>query len=165
MKKIFCAVLSAVLAVAVFAQVNITKVDKVKPTDEMFMEMAVTAAQKAIADGLKPAGAVVILNGAWRSTGLPVDGVTPEENAIAKSRRTKLNGGSIYTINQPTTAALNAIMASGADAVYFVNSADEVIAAGIYTAEDYDPAGIDESLTPVPTYQIIYAPATALIKK
>lgn len=164
MKKFLCAIAAIAISVASFAQVNITKVDKVQPTDEIFMEMAVTAAQKAVADGLKPAGAVVILNGAWRSTGLPADGVTPEENAIAKSRRTKLNGATIFTVNQPTTAALNAIMASEADAVYFVNASGDVIAAGIYTEADYDPAGLDESLTPVPTFQMTYAPAAALLK-
>lgn len=164
MKKIilFFAILAT--SVSSFAQVNITKVDKVKPNDEIFMEMAVTAAQKAKADGLKPGGAVVILNGAWRSTGLPMDGMTPEENAISKSRRSNLNNASIYTINQPTSAALNAIMASGADAIYFVNSAEDVIAAGIYTEEDYDASALDSNLTPTPTFQIIYAPASDIIK-
>ena len=164
MKKFLLSIALMAVSAAAFAQVNITKVDKVKPTDEIFMEMAVTAAQKAVADGLKPAGAVVILNGAWRSTGLPSEGTTPEENAIAKSRRNKLNGASIYTVNQPTTAALNAIMESGADAVYFVNSSDAVIVAGIYTDADYDPAGINSELTPVEVIQLDYAPAKALLK-
>lgn len=165
MKRIVLALAAVVMAVASFAQVKITTVDKVNPTDEIFMEMAVTAAQKAVSDGLKPAGAVVILNGAWRSTGLPADGVTPEENAIAKSRRTKLNGATIYTVNQPTTAALNAIMAAGADAVYFVNGANEVVAAGIYTADDYADDSLDTTLAPVPTYQMDYAPAAALLAR
>lgn len=165
MKKIVFAFMFLVLGLASFAQVNITKVDKIQPNDEIFMDMAVTAAQKAVADGLKPGGAVVILNGAWRATGLPVDGQTPEENAIAKSRRTKLNGATIYTINQPTSAALNAIMASGADAVYFVNSSNEVVAAGIFSSDDYNPESIDKTLTPVPTYQLNYTPASDLLKK
>ena len=33
------------------AQVNITLVDKVNPTDEMFIDMAVTAAQTSVDDG------------------------------------------------------------------------------------------------------------------
>lgn len=164
MKKFLFAIAACALSFSSFAQVNITKVDKVQPTDEIFMEMAVTAAQKAVADGQKPGGAVVILNGAWRSTGLPGNGTTPEENAIAKSRTTKLGGAKIYTVNQPTAAALNAIMAAGVDAVYFVNAANEVVAAGIFTDEDYNSEGIDATLTPVPTYQMNYAPASELLK-
>lgn len=164
MKKFLCAMAALAFTIASFAQVNITKVDKVKPTDEMFMEMAVTAAQKAVADGLKPGGAVVILNGAWRSTGLPAAGTTPEENAISKARTTKLGNAKIFTINQPTTAALNAIMAAGVEAVYFVNAADQVVAAGIFTEEDYDPAGLNGELAPVPTYQMDYAPAAKMLK-
>lgn len=164
MKKILTAIAVMALSISSFAQVNITKVDKVQPNDEIFMEMAVTAAQKAVADGQKPGGAVVILNGAWRATGLPGAGTTPEENAISKSRTTKLSGAKIYTINQPTTAALNAIMAAGVDAVYFVNAANEVVAAGIFTNEDYSPEALDQSLTPVATYQMNYAPAVDLIK-
>lgn len=164
MKRLLIFIAAMALGISVFAQVNITKIDKVKPNDEIFMDMAVTAAQKAIADGQKPAGAVIILNGAWRATGIPADGLTPEENAIAKSRATKLNGAKIYTVNQPSIAALNAIMAAGVDAVYFVNAADRVVAAGIYSEEDYNPAALDSSLTPVQTFQIYYAPAAELIK-
>lgn len=165
MKRIVFAIAALAISIASFAQVKITTVDKVKPNDEIFMEMAVTAAQKAVSDGLKPAGAVVILNGAWRATGLPSDGTTPEENAIAKSRLKNLKNGKIYTVNQPTTAALNAIRAAGVEEVYFVNAQGEVIAAGIYTEEDYDPAGLDESLPEVPVYQLTYAPAAKLLKK
>lgn len=164
MKKFIFTIALMAFSIASFAQVNITKVDKVQPTDEIFMEMAVTAAQKAVADGLKPGGAVVILNGAWRATGLPLEGTTPEENAISKSRTTKLGGAKIYTINQPTSAAMNAIMAAGVDTVYFVNSSDEVVAAGIYTEEDYDATALNPDLKPVATCQIIYAPAADMIK-
>lgn len=164
MKKIFSALFVLTLSLSSFAQVNITKVDKVQPTDEIFMEMAVTAAQKAKADGLKPAGAVVILNGAWKGTGLPAEGTTPEENAIARSGRTKLNGAKIYTVEQPTTAALNAIMAAGVDAVYFAVPSQQAVAAGIYTDADYDEANLNGELKPVPVYHLIYAPATDLLK-
>lgn len=165
MKKLLFVLLSVVISCSAFAQVKITKVDKVQPNDEIFMEMAVTAAQKAIADGLKPAGAVVVLNGAWRSTGLPVEGTTPEENAIAKSRRTKLGGATIYTINQPTTAALNAIMLSGADGVIFVNPASAVIAAGLYNEADYAEGEPVEAAPGFFVVQMDYAPAKALLKK
>ncbi len=153
-----------VIAVAAIAQVNITKVDKVRPTDEIFMDMAVTAASQAKAAGLEPSGAVVILNGAWKSTGTPADGLSPEENAIQKAHSTRLAGARIYTVNQPTAQALNAIMRAGAEAVYFVNSSADAVAAGIYPAEAYDTALLDSTLRPVPAYQIPYPPAAAIIK-
>ena len=164
MKHIISIVAALTLSLSTFAQVNITKVDKVEPTDEMFMDMAVTVAQKVKSDGQKPGGAVVILNGAMRGAGVPTDDASPEENAIAKTKRSKLNGATIYTVNQPTTAALNAIMAADADAVYFVNPSSAVVAAGIYTDADYDPAGLDSSAKPVPTYQLNYPPASLLLK-
>lgn len=138
MKKILTLIAAVAIGAIAFAQVNITKVDKVAPTDEIFMDMAVTAAQQAIASGQKAAGAVVILNGAWKATGTPSATATAEENAITKSRRTNLAGASIYTVNQPTTAALNAIMKAGVDVVFFVNPSSDAVAAGVYPAEAYD---------------------------
>lgn len=165
MKKILTLIAAVAIGAIAFAQVNITKVDKVAPTDEIFMDMAVTAAQQAIASGQKAAGAVVILNVAWKATGTPSATATAEENAITKSRRTNLAGASIYTVNQPTTAALNAIMKAGVDVVFFVNPSSDAVAAGVYPAEAYDPAGLDTTLTPVPVMQLHYAPATQLLKK
>ncbi len=165
MKKIIGIIAAGLLATAALAQTTITKVDKISPTDEVFMDMAVTAAKTASEQGLKPCGAVVILNGAWRSTGMPSDTQTAEEAAIAKSRRTKLTNASIYTINQPTSEAINAIRRAGAEEIFFVNPAAEVIAAGIYPAEAYDEAKLDTTLAPVPMQQMDYAPASKLIKK
>ena len=67
MKKKFMLAVAAVLVgvFAITAGVNITKVDKVSPNDEMFMDMAVSVAKTA----KKPIGAVVVLNGALRSQG------------------------------------------------------------------------------------------------
>lgn len=165
MKKLLGILAVALIGAAAVAQTAITKVDKIKPTDGVYMDMAVTAAETAVSQGLKPCGAVVILNGAWRSTGMPSQSKTAEENAIAKSRRTKLTNAAIYTINQPTSEAVNAIRRAGAEEVIFVNSAEDVIAAGIYPAEAYDVALIDTTLAEVPMHQIDYAPATKLIKK
>ena len=165
MKKILSFIAAIAIGAIAFAQVNITKVDKVAPNDEIFMDMAVTAAQQAVASGEKPSGAVVILNGAWKATGTPSASATAEENAITKSRRTNLAGASIYTVNQPTTAALNAIMRAGVDVVFFANTADEAIAAGVYPSDAYDPAALDTTLIPVPVMQITYAPAAKIIKK
>lgn len=153
------------LALTALAAEPITKTDKITPTDEVFMEMAVTAANTAASRGLAPCGAVVILNGAWRSTGMPSDGTTAEEAAIAASRRKSLANARIYTVNQPTSEAVNAIRRSGADAVYFVNGAKEVTDAGIYPPEAYSEALLDTTLAPVPMYRMDYEAARQLIVK
>lgn len=164
MKKLLLIPAASIIAAAGFAQVNISKVDKIQPTDEIFMDMAVTAASQAKAAGLVPSGAVVILNGAWKATGTPAGGLTPEENAIQKTHSTSLAGAKIYTVNQPTAQAMNAIMRAGADAVYFVNSSADAVAAGVCGATAYDAAQLDSTLRPVPTYQLSYPPAAAIIK-
>jgi tRNA(Arg) A34 adenosine deaminase TadA len=167
MKKLvfIAARLVAVLCGTALAGVPITKVDKVEPTDEMFMDMATTAARKSVADGGLPCGAVVILNGAWRSTGTAAEGGTSaEENAIAKSRRQSLHNASIYTVNEPTTAAYNTICRYGVDAVYFVNARKDVVARGIYPASAYDDSKIDTTLTQVKMIQLKYADAADILK-
>jgi tRNA(Arg) A34 adenosine deaminase TadA len=167
MKKLvlIAAILVAVLCGTALAGVPITKVDKVEPTDEMFMDMATTAARKSVADGGLPCGAVVILNGAWRSTGTAAEGGTSaEENAIAKSRRQSLHNASIYTVNEPTTAAYNTICRYGVDAVYFVNARKDVVARGIYPASAYDDSKIDTTLTQVKMIQLKYADAADILK-
>ena len=158
MKKKFMLAVAAVLVgvFAITAGVNITKVDKVSPNDEMFMDMAVSVAKTA----KKPIGAVVVLNGALRSaTG------TAEENAIKSSRRKSLYGGSIYTVVQPTTEAYNAICRSGADAVYFAVPAADAVSAGVYSLEDYDTSKADTTLTQVPMKHLPYADASLLVVK
>lgn len=167
MKKvllIFALIISMATTTA-FAGVPITKVDKVAPTDEMFMDMAVTAAKKARAEGKKACGAVVILNGAWRSTGIPADGKTAEHVAFEKARRQTLRNATIYTVNEPTTETYNLLCQAGAEAIFFVNPREAVVAAGIYPADAYDDSKIDSELTPVPMTCLPYADAQALIKK
>jgi tRNA(Arg) A34 adenosine deaminase TadA len=147
------------------AGVPITTVDKVEPTDEIFMDMATTAARKSVAEGGLPCGAVVILNGAWRSTGTASEGgASAEENAIAKSRRQSLSNATIFTVNEPTTSAYNTICRYGVDAVYFVNSRKSVIEKGIYPASAYNDSEIDSTLTLVPMMQITYEDASSLLK-
>ncbi len=167
MKKTFA--LLALVAVFVFstlyAGVPITKVDKIEPTDGVFMDMALTAAQKAVKDGQAPCGAVIILNGAWRSTGTPSASATAEENAIAKSRRRTLSNSTIYTIVEPTTEVYNTICRLGADGVFFVIDRSEAVAKGIYPATAYDDSKIDTTLTAVPMKQMPFDDASALVAK
>lgn len=166
MKKIclMFAMIAALFSSNAFAEVNITKVDRINPTDEVFMDMALTAARNSVENGGARCGAVVILNGAWRSTGLPSDTITAEENAITKSRRKTLANATIYTINEPTTQAYNAICRAGADAIYFVNSREVVIEKGIYPAEAYNDDEIDPEVTQVPLNQIPFEEASKFIE-
>lgn len=150
---------------SVFAASPITEVDNPTSKDRMFMDMAVTAASKSLEDGGLPGGAVVIMNGAWKGTGIPDGDVSAEENAIAKARKQSMSGAIIYTLNEPTADAYNAIMRSGAAAIYFANTRDMVIANGIYKADAYDDSKIDGSLTAVPLRHMTYPDAEAIIKK
>ncbi len=153
------------LSAAAGAQVTLSPTEKATPGDEIFMDMAVTAATRATAAGLKPAGAVIIMNGAWKATGMPSATLTPEEDAINKTRRTSLDGACVYTVNRPTTAALNAMARAGVSQVVYVNPADSVVAAGVYPAEAYDPDGADTTLTPVPMFMMNYPPAAEILHR
>lgn len=153
------------LSSAVYAQVNITKKDKVDSTDEMFIDMAVTAAKKSVADGGAPNGAVIILNGAWRSTGIPTGDKTAEMVAFEKSRRNDLSNTVIYTVNEPTTATIDALSKAGVQAVYFVNSRSDVVAAGVYPASAYDDSKIESGVKVAPLIMLPYPDGQALIKK
>ncbi len=156
--KTLFVVLALTAATAVSAQVEITKVDKIRPTEEVFMDMAVSAAKTSVADNGLPCGAVVILNGAWRATGMPSGEQTAEQVAINKSRTKSLANARIYTVVQPTAAAMKAIEASGIPTVYFVVSSADAVAAGIHSAQDY--SGIRSEVKMV---QIPFAEATSLV--
>lgn len=165
MKKIALILMAAIVAVGTFAGVNITKVDKVAPTDEMFIDMAVTAAKKSKAETGVASGAVVILNGAWRSTGIPADGKTAEKVAFEKSRRQTLKNATVYTLNEPTTETYNMLNNLGVEAIYFVNPREAVVAAGIYPASAYNDEAIDTSISQAPMTCLPYADGEALLKK
>lgn len=162
MKTLFKAIVAAaalLAAPAVSAQVQITKVDKIQPTEEVFMDMAVSAAKTSVADKGLPCGAVVILNGAWRSTGMPSDEQSAEQVAINKSRSRSLAQARIYTVVQPTAAAMEAISKSGIPTVYFAVPAADAVAAGIYSAKDYEGAGQSVKMVQIP-----FDEATGLVR-
>lgn len=166
MKKIFAIMLVVIMSLGVKASaIEITKVDKVMPADEMFMDMAVTAAKKSIASKTGAAGAVIILNGAWRATGTPEGDKTAEEVAFSKSRLSKLNNATVYTINEPTTAVINFLNSLGVDAIYFANPRQVVIEAGIYPASAYDDSALDTSVKQAPVYWLPFDEAADLIAK
>lgn len=165
MKRIIIALALAIATIAQStAQVEISRVDRVTPNDEIFMDMAVTVAQTAIAQKYKPAGAVVVLNGAWKSSGMAVGGLTCEEDALARTRRTTMPLAVVYTVNEPTTAAVDAMRQAQIETVYYVNPREAVIAAGLASADDYAPS----TRTDLPAIKVVrmdYAPASDLIKK
>ena len=166
MKKLLVFFLIAVIGLGIKAQaIEITKVDKVMPADEMFMDMAVTAAKKSVASQTGASGAVIILNGAWRATGTPEGDKTAEESAFAKSRLSKLDNAIVYTINEPVTAVVNFLNSLGVEAIYFANPRQVVIAAGIYPASAYDDEAIDTALRQAPLYWLPFDDAADLIAK
>ncbi|MEE1207784.1 MAG: hypothetical protein UHP27_06400 [Muribaculaceae bacterium] len=165
MKKLILAmaVVAGVFA-SLWAGVPITKVDRIEPTDGVFMDMACTAASKSVADQGKPCGAVVILNGAWKGSGTPSASGTAEQNAIAASRLKSLENATVYTVCEPTTEAYNEICRMNADRVYFAIPRSQVIAKGIYPASAYDDSKIDSTLTLAPLLAMDYDEASALVK-
>lgn len=153
----------AIAAPAIIAQAVITKVDRIAPTDQIYMDMATEAAKAAKKAGEKADGAVVILNNAFHSSGKPSGNTSAAQNAIGKARVTSLENAKIYSVNEPTTEAINAMSRRKAQAVYFVNSREEVVKAGIYPAEAYDDSKIDTTVTQVPMHQMAYDAASELI--
>lgn len=166
MKRIILLIAATLsLTLSSIAGVPITKVDKVEPTDAIFMDMAVTAAKKSISEKGKPCGAVIILNKAWRSTGIPTADKTAELVAFEKSRRQTLKNAVIYTVNEPTTDTYITLCEAGVEAIYFANPREAVIAAGIYPASAYDDSKISPDLIQAPLNCMTDPEAASLIKK
>ena len=149
---------------SLFAGIPISKNDKISPIDEIWMDMAVTVAKTNIEEGTIPCGTVIVFNGKLQSTGQATEKATSIETAIAMSRLNSLANAVIYTVNEPTAEAYNAICKAGADAVFFVNPKEKVIAAGVQPAEAYDESKLDTSLTQVPVKQMDYEDAAELLK-
>lgn len=166
MKKIMFLLVAVATLVSnvMFAAVPISKNDKISPVDEIWMDMAVTVAKVNVEEGGIPCGSVVVFNGKLQSSGQATEKATSVETAIATSKLMTLENAVIYTVNEPTAEAYNAICKAKADAVYFVNPKEKVIAAGVQLADAYDESKLDSTLTQVPVKQMDYADAAALIK-
>lgn len=142
--------LAVAISLPMGAQVEITRTDKIQPDQQVFMDMAVSAAKTSVADQGLPCGAVVILNGAWRSTGMPSGEQSAEETAIRKSRTKSLANAQIYTVIQPTAAVMKAIADAGISTVYYAVSSADAIAADIHSAKDYEGEAVKLTLVQVP---------------
>lgn len=161
MKHLLMILAAIALSLNVAAQTRLSTTEAASPGEEQFMDMAVGVARTSVAQGHKPCGAVVVLNGSCRGAGMPVGGQSAEQDALARSRRTSIPGGTVYTVNQPVAAALEAMARAGITLVYYVNPMEDVTAAGIYTAADYEGAPDDAPRQ----IRMDYAPASELIGK
>lgn len=166
MKKVMFLLVAVVTLVSntMFAAVPISKNDKITPVDEIWMDMAVTVATVNVEEGGIPCGSVVVFNGKLQSSGQATEKATSIETAIATSKLRTLENAVIYTVNEPTAEAYNAVCKAKADAVYFVNPKEKVIAAGVQPAEAYDESKLDATLVQVPVKQMDYEDAAALLK-
>lgn len=168
MKKLIISLTLAVAAAAPMtatAEIPITKVDKIEPTDMVFMDMATGAAEASVKQKGAPDGAVIILNGAFRSSGRPSASETAIASAVAKSRLKSLKNATVYVVNEPVTSDYIALCRLGADAICFVNGRDAVIAAGIVPASEYDDSKIPADLKQVPLRAIEFPEAQKLVGK
>ncbi len=163
MKKVLfflMAVCAMVAAPMTNAQVTITKLDRVAPTDEMYMDMAVSLAK----DSKNGDGAVVILNNAPHATGAATASKSATETALGLVRTKSLKFAKVYVVYEPTSSDINKLAAFKTGEVYFVNSREDAIKAGVHSAEDYDESKIAADLTAPKLNQMDYAPAAALVK-
>ena len=165
MKKIIALILVLISFNGLFADITISKDDKFVPDESMvWMGMAVDEAHDNVdAKGL-PCASVLVYNKSFRSLGVTTEKATSIETAIAMSRLSSLENTDIYTVNEPTSEEYNAICKAGADVVYFANPKEEVIKAGVYTAEDYDEAKIDTTIRQVTIVQVDCDVAKDLLK-
>lgn len=165
MKRLLISLSVAVAAifasVTAKSEVPITLVDKITPTDMIFMDMATEAAKASIARKGAPQGVVIILNNAFKASG---KGAAAVEQAYKKSGLTTLNGASVYAVNQPSTEDFIFLSQVGVKTIYFVNGKDKVIAAGILPASAYADSEIPASVKPAELKAIEYPDAQALVK-
>ncbi len=166
MKKVIFAVMAMAILVSttMMASVEISKREKVSPVDEIWMDMAVTVAKVNVEEGGIPCGAVVVLNGRLQSSGQATEKATSIETSIAMAKMKTLKNAKIYAVNEPTIDAYNAACKAKVDAIYFVNTKEKVIAAGVQPAEAYDESKIDTTLKAIPVIQMDYEDASALLK-
>jgi deoxycytidylate deaminase len=160
--KQFTLILTLLAALSSAAQSIDLQSRKPSTRDEMFIDMAVTAARKALNDGNAPAGAVIVANGAWRATGIPSAAASAEENAIADLRNVDPAKATVYTLNYPSAAALAAIARAKIPTVVYVNTQQQLISANIAAPADF---GSDPSISfSITLIQSDNADAKALIQ-
>lgn len=166
-KSIITALLFATAAVvtpSVKAEIPVSRVEQYSPTDMVFLDMATEAAKENQSRGQQPNGAVIVVNGEFRSSGRSTASSSAEETAFKKSRLSTLKGATLYTVNEPTAAIYKFLCENGIDKIYFVNGKDAVIKAGIATSADYNSSSLPSSLTFAPMFQIEFPDAALLLK-
>lgn len=161
--KIIAAFLLAIIAQSsAHAQSEVPARDAFDPSvDGVFLDIAVDMAKAATAQGEPAGGTAIILNGAFHSAG---KGSQPEIDALNKAHARQLGNAVAYTVNEPCNKAWIALSQRGVSRVVYANPAAEVIAAGIYTAADYDPAAIPQDGYMTPKQHANHPAAAAMIK-
>lgn len=155
--------LSFIVPRTALGQTEVSARDAFDPSAEgVFLDIAVDMAKAAAAKGEPAGGTAIILNGAFHSAG---KGSQPEIEALDKAHARKLNNAVVYTVNEPCNQAWIALSERGVSRVVYANPAADVIAAGIYTAADYDPAAIPQDGYMAPKQHIDYPAAAAMIKR
>ncbi|MEE0980021.1 MAG: hypothetical protein UH625_11535 [Muribaculaceae bacterium] len=155
---------AASACISAHGEIPVSKVERYSPTDMVFLDMATDAAKENKSRGLSPQGAILTMNGEFRSSGRATGDVSAEMTAFKKSRLNSLAGVTVYTVNEPDTKTYIFLCEKGAEKIYFVNDRASVIKAGLAAAGDYDDTLIPESVKMVPMFQIEFPDAAALLK-
>lgn len=143
------------------AEIPVTVVDRVLPTDMVFMDMATEAAKASVAKNGLPQGVVFTLNGSVKSTG---NGKNAFSEALTKSGSNSLPGAVVYSVNRPSTEDYLSLSESGVSAIYFVNDKDEVVKAGILPESAYSESDVPEGFRGAQLKSMEYPDAQSVIK-
>lgn len=165
MKKVFFIIsIISLFTTSLLAGINISKDDKFSPFNAtIWMDTAIGIARDNINEGGIPCGSVIVLNGAFKCVGTATEKATSIETAIAESKLATLENAVIYTVNEPTSEAYNAVCRAGADAIYFVNPKKDVIEAKIQPADAFDESKLDTTLRQVPVIKMDHPDAAELL--
>jgi len=141
------------------AEIPVTLVEKISPVDMVFMDMATEAAKASIANNGAPQGVVLILNNTFKSSGSGTDAVL---EACKKTGLPVLDGVTVYSVNQPSVKDILYMSQLGVKTIFFVNSKDKVINAGILPESAYDEGTIPPSTKIAELKSIEYPDAQVL---
>lgn len=157
MKRLLTMMASAAATFNSIAAIPVVGYSEVTPVDMVSMDMATDEALRSMKNGGEPSGVVIVIAGQPRGV------ATDIENAMTKSKLTSLAGADVYSVNRPTTAEYLYLVSHGVDMVYFVNDAEQLTAAGLRKAADYDDKDVaDPKLT---LRRVDFPQAQRLLKK
>lgn len=166
MKKIVLSVfLSLYWTVSALAAFPVSELANPSPVDMVGMDMATDAAKSSVKRGGVAGGAVIVVDGRVKATGIPGGGKSAEENAVIESGLKSLAGASVYTVNQPSVPVYVKLSDLGVASICFVNGSDAVIAAGLEPASAYDESLADGKSALAPLKSMSFPEAQRLLRK